>query len=175
MRAALGFGHLPETKGFSWFNRLLSHLAAKTVYCALSCWPKWSSTEATSSLRGNCHIPPQLLTCGEQTQTTQSLVRHHHHVPLGTGQPTPHTQGCTPRCQHHGFLTVPWPLSPLSSLLSSGEKSSIFTIAQQLEEDRLLAHNQTPKAAWQCNQPVPTAACQAHPSAPSIFFPHWLH
>lgn len=48
MRAALGFSHLPKTEGFSLFNRMLSHLAAKTVYCAVSCWPKWSSTAAWS-------------------------------------------------------------------------------------------------------------------------------
>lgn len=50
MRAALGFSHLSQTKGFSLFNRMLSHLAAKSAYCAVSCQPRWSSTAAWSCI-----------------------------------------------------------------------------------------------------------------------------
>lgn len=119
------------------------------------------------------HISSPLWTRGEQTWAEQRWVRRHQHVPLGTAQPTPRTQGCAFWWRHPGALAVPWALWPLCSLLSSGEKSSMFTTTPQFKEETLLAHTPTPKT-WQCNQPVSPAACQACPSATSIFFPHLL-
>lgn len=153
-------------------------MATKIVYCSVSCWPNWSSAaevvliEATSSLGAKCHAP--YLHC-ELAGSRHEQCRARSGIPSTSlwGQPTPCTQGCTSQWQHPGVLTVPWPLWPLSRLLSSGEKPSTFTTTQQFKEETLLAHIQTPKA-WQCNQLVSPAACQARPSAPSIFFPHLL-